>query len=187
VTGALGRELMAAGEPVGNVRAMVPVNLRRAVAPQLLGNRFGLVILSLPVGMHDGELRLREVKQRMDRLKSTPEAYVGMDLLRVLGRLPLDLEELGAAFFAKKSSLVLTNVPGPREPLHLGGVKIARVMFWVPQAARLGLGVSIFSYADQVTIGVIADAHVLPHPETMVSAIDDEMAALSAEKVAETG
>jgi hypothetical protein len=179
VAGALGRELAAAGEPVGNVRAMVPVNLRRAVAPQLLGNRFGLVILSLPVGMHDPELRLREVKRRMDRLKSTPEAYVGMDLLRVLGRLPLDLEELGAAFFAKKSSLVLTNVPGPREVLHLGGVKIARVMFWVPQAARLGLGISIFSYANQVTIGVIADAHVLPHPETMVSAIDDEMAALA--------
>ena len=178
VTGALGRELMAAGEPVGNVRAMVPVNLRRTAASELLGNRFGLVILALPVGMHDAGLRLHEVKRRMDELKSTPEAFVGMDLLRILGRLPVDLEELGAAFFAKKSSLVLTNVPGPREALHLGGVRISRVMFWVPQAARLGLGVSIFSYAGQVTIGIIADAHVLPHPETMITAIDDEMAAL---------
>lgn len=179
VTGALGQELVAAGEPVGNVRAMVPVNLRRAVASDLLGNRFGLVILALPVGIHDAALRLHEVKRRMDELKSTPEAFVGMDLLRILGRLPIDLEELGAAFFAKKSSLVLTNVPGPREALHLGGVKISRVMFWVPQAARLGLGVSIFSYAGQVTIGIIADAHVLRHPETMASAIDDEMAALA--------
>lgn len=178
VTGALGHELRAAGEPVGNVRAMVPVNLRRTAASDRLGNRFGLVILALPVGIHDAALRLHEVKRRMDELKSTPEAFVGMDLLRLLGRLPIDLEDLGAAFFAKKSSLVLTNVPGPREALHLGGVKIARVMFWVPQAARLGLGVSIFSYAGQVTIGIIADAHVLPHPETMVTAIDDEMAAL---------
>jgi hypothetical protein len=178
VTGALGQELMAAGEPVGNVRAMVPVNLRRAIAPDLLGNRFGLVILALPVGMQDPALRLHEVKRRMDELKSSPEAFVGMDLLRLLGRLPIDLEELGASFFAKKSSLVLTNVPGPREALHLGGVKISRVMFWVPQATRLGLGVSIFSYAGQVTIGIIADARVLPHPETMVTAIEEEMAAL---------
>jgi len=167
VSGALGRELIAAGEPVGDVRAMVPKN------------RLGLVILALPVGIRDARRRLREVTRRMNR-HAPHDAFIGMDLLRLLERLPLDLEELGAAFFAKKSSLVLTNVPGPREPVHLAGVGIARVMFWVPQAARLGLGVSIFSYAGQVTIGVISDEHVLRHPETIVSGINLEMAALAA-------
>ncbi len=116
----------------------------------------------------------------MDRLKASPEAFVGMGLLRVMGWLPRPLETLGASFFAKKTSLVLTNVPGPREPLHLGGVTISRIMFWVPQAARLGLGVSIFSYAGQVTMGVIADVHVLTRPESLARAMDAEMAALSA-------
>jgi diacylglycerol O-acyltransferase / wax synthase len=178
VSGALGRELDVLGESVSDVRAMVPVNLRRASNVEL-GNRFGLVILALPVGLRDPRLRLDEVKARMDGLKASPEAYVGMGLLRVMGWLPRPLEELGASFFAKKSSLVLTNVPGPREPLHLGGVTIARIMFWVPQAARLGLGVSIFSYAGQVTMGVIADTRVLARPESLVRAMDDEMAALS--------
>jgi hypothetical protein len=107
VTGALRKELMGAGEPVGNVRAMVPIDARRAIA-----------ILPLPVGIGDPSLRLHEVRRRMNALERAPEGFVGVGLLRILGRLPLDLGDRGAAFFAKQSSLVLTNVPGPRAALH---------------------------------------------------------------------
>jgi len=177
VAGAVGRHLRDEGEAAREVRAMVPVNLRRE-PPSTLGNRFGLVILALPVGAMDPRERLREVKRRMDRLKSTPEALVARGLLDVLGWLPLPLERLGASFFGKKASLVLTNVPGPRAVLHLGGVPIERIVFWVPQAARLGLGVSIFSYAGAVTMGVIADANVVKDPARIIDALHDEVDAL---------
>ena len=179
VAGALGRHLRSRGEPVEEIRAMVPVNLREHAATEL-GNRFGLVILALPVGVLDAGARLEEVKRRMNRLKSTPEAVVAMGLLGVLGHLPHRLEDLGSRFFANKASLVLTNVPGPREKLHLGGVPIERIVFWVPEAARLGLGVSIFSYAGAVTVGVIADARVAHDPEAIVAGLEAELEAFGA-------
>jgi hypothetical protein len=39
----------------------------------------------------------------------------------------------------------------------------------------MGLGVSIFSYAREVTIGVMSDAAVIRDPQVLVDAIDHEL------------
>ena len=74
---------------------------------------------------------------------------------------------------------MLTNVPGPREPLFLAGEPLERAMFWVPQSGRLGLGVSILSYAGQVMVGVASDAGLVPDPQSIVEAFEAELAALT--------
>jgi len=48
-------------------------------------------------------------------------------------------------------------------------------MFWVPQSARLGLGVSILSYAGQVRLGVATDAGLVPDPDTIIADFQEEM------------
>jgi diacylglycerol O-acyltransferase / wax synthase len=181
VAGALRRYLLQNGADVDGLelRAMVPVNLRGA-GELALGNRFGLVVLGLPIGVADPVARLAAVKRRMDRLKSTPEATVTMGILRAMGHAPRRVEGLGVAFFATKASLVLTNVPGPRAPLSIAGARITRLMFWVPQSGRMGLGVSIFSYAGEVTLGVMADAGIVPDPDALVADLHVELASLAA-------
>jgi diacylglycerol O-acyltransferase len=171
VAGALGRYLWRGGDNILGLHAMMPVNLRPKEAPTTLGNDFGLVVLALPVGIADPRERLLMVKRRMDQLKASPEALVAVGLLRAMGQAPRVVEDLGVAFFGMKASLVLTNVPGPRAKLHLDGVEIERLMFWVPQAAKMGLGVSIFSYAGKVTLGVIADTEVMADPTELVEDI----------------
>jgi diacylglycerol O-acyltransferase / wax synthase len=161
------------------IRAMVPVNLRRDGELEL-GNRFGLFVLGLPVGVAEPLGRLAAVKRSMDRLKSTPEAAVTMGILRAMGYAPRRIEGLGVSFFATKASLVLTNVPGPRTPLTLAGAHVTRLMFWVPQSGRMGLGISILSYAGEVTLGVMADAGIVPDPEALVADMHVELAALAA-------
>jgi hypothetical protein len=176
VAGALGTYLRDQGSHVRNVRAMVPVNLRApGSANTSPNNHFGLVVLALPVGIRAPEERLLEVKRRMDRLKGSPEAVVAHGLLRLMGSVPRKLLELGVAFFGMKASLVLTNVPGPRAPLHLDGALIERLMFWVPQAAKMGLGISIFSYAGNVTVGVLADAGIVPDPDRLVRSLTADL------------
>ncbi len=49
------------------------------------------------------------------------------------------------------------------------------MMFWVPQAAHLGLGVSILSYAGQVRLGVVTDVGLVPDPAALIEAFQDEM------------
>jgi diacylglycerol O-acyltransferase len=51
-------------------------------------------------------------------------------------------------------------------------------MFWVPQSARLGLGVSILSYAGQVRLGVATDSGLVPDPESIIDAFHEEMKAM---------
>jgi len=176
VAGALRGYLVGHGDDVAEVRAMVPVNLREgAAAGNGLGNHFGLVILGLPVGVADPVERVAETSRRMARLKASPEALVALGVLRAMGWAPPQLEDLGVAFFGKKASLVLTNLPGPREQLHLAGVPLTRLIFWVPQSARMGLGVSIFSYAHEVTLGVLTDTAVVPEPQVLVEALEHEL------------
>jgi WS/DGAT/MGAT family acyltransferase len=179
-TGALRRYLRARGDDVSGleIRAAVPVNLRPLDEAHKLGNQFGLVLAPLPVGIADPRRRLLETKRRMDELKSSMQPAVAFGMLNALGLAPPALQSVALDFFGAKSSLVLTNVPGPRQRLYLAGQRLERVMFWVPQSGRLGLGVSILSYAGEVMVGVVSDAGLIPDPQRIVAGFEAELARL---------
>ncbi len=176
MTGALRRYLIEQGfDPTGvNFRATVPVNLRRPEQAGELGNDFGLVFLSLPVGIADPFERLNELRRRMDAIKDSPEAIIALGVLSMLGTTPTQIADQVVNIFGMKSTLVATNVPGPRIPLYFAGSQIGKLVFWVPQSGRLGLGISIFSYNGEVTLGVAADAGLVTDPEGIVRGFEAE-------------
>jgi hypothetical protein len=47
-------------------------------------------------------------------------------------------------------------------------------MFWIPQSGKLGLGVSIMSYNNQVLLGIATDAGLVPDPQTIITGFHDE-------------
>lgn len=170
LTGGLKRYLARRGfepAPDVSVRAVVPVDLRQPHHADL-GNRFGMVFLALPVGLETPAEQFAEVKRRMDALKSGPQAVVVFGLLSAVGTIPAELQTRVVEFFGSKSTLVVTNVPGPDKQLYLAGQAITSLMFWVPQSGRLGLGVSILSYGGQVRVGVACDDRLVTDPETLV-------------------
>ena len=181
-TGALRRYMEKVGQPTVGVaiRASVPVNLRPPADGHKMGNAFGLVFLTLPIGIVDPVRRIRVIKQEMDELKRSPEALVSFGVLTLMGLAPVEVEQLGLRFFGSKATAVLTNVPGPREPLYLAGRRIDKVMFWVPQSGHLGLGISILSYAGGVMLGIATDAGLVPDPERIVESFEVEFEALRA-------
>ena len=187
VAGGLRGSLDVVGEAVEKVgvRAMLPVNLRAerptATDAGAAGNRFGLVYLDMPVDIATPRDRLAAVRERMARLKASPDALVSYGVLGAMGYLPPALHGLASDFFSSKASLVLTNVPGPMKALHLAGRRMGNFVFWVPHPGRLGLGVSILSYAGEVRIGVRADEAVVIDPADMASRIEAEAAALGVE------
>jgi len=181
VTGMLRRYVRSRGQAPEDLRAVVPVNLRplSEPIPRELGNRFGMVFLPLPLGLGEPLERLWELKRRMDRLKRSPEAAVMFGMLTAAGMAPTAVERMAVEVMRKKASLVLTNVPGPRRPVYLAGAKLSGVMFWVPMAGRLGLGLSIFSYSGHVTLGVAADASLVPEPRELVQGFEQELTAMA--------
>ena len=176
MSGALRRYLLARGERVDglNFRAIVPVDLRKPGTEEELGNKFGLVFLSLPVGIVDPTERLGELRRRMDGLKDTLEAPVAYGIVSTIGRLPQAMQDIVVDIFGLKGTAVMTNVIGPSKQLYLAGAPLESIMFWVPQSGHLGLGVSILSYNGQVWMGTATDAGLVPDPDAIIDAFHAE-------------
>lgn len=181
VAGALGEYLKTFGDDVAGqeIRAMVPVNLRPLDQAHKLGNRFGLVPLVLPIGVDNPIERVYEVRRRMAALKGSYQPLLAFSLLAVAGLLIKPAQDVMLNLFAKKTTAVMTNVPGPREKLKFCGSTLEQSLFWVPQSGDVGLGVSILSYGGGVQFGVITDSTLCPEPQRIIDEFVPEFAKLS--------
>ncbi len=169
--GAIGRYLADRGEdPTGKeIRAMVPVNLRPLEQAWQLGNRFGLVPLVLPIGIANPVERLFAVRARMNELKGSFQPVMAFGLLSVAGLMIKPVQHAMLNIFAKKTTAVMTNVPGPAEALKFCGSTVEKMMFWVPQSGDIGMGLSILTYAGRVQFGLITATDLCPDPETVIA------------------
>jgi WS/DGAT/MGAT family acyltransferase len=181
VAGAVGRHLREHGEDLGEVHALVPFNLRpldRPLPPEL-GNRFGLVLVELPVGIEDPVERLETVRRAMDEIKHGHEGPITLGILGMMGRTPQLVERRLIEYFSAKGSMVLTNVPGPRRRVSVVGTPVAGVLVWAPCSGSVGMSISIFSYAGRVTVGFLVDARLVPAPQTLADGFRAEVLALA--------
>lgn len=181
LTGALARYLADHGDHADEVHAMVPFNLRALDAPleEDLGNRFGLILLALPVGIDDPRRRLREVRARMQAIKDSHEGQMAYGVLAIMGLTPAGVESRLLDMFSAKASLVCTNVPGPRRAVTVDGVPIREVLVWAPTSGSIGLGVSIFSYRGHITTGFMSAESIIPDPGLLAREFELEVAALA--------
>ena len=104
----------------------------------------------------------------MESLKGSREAPVSLDILAAVGFSAQPLQDAMVGMIGAKATAVLTNVPGPPIPLFLAGQPIESLMFWVPQSGRLGLGISILSYANNICLGIATDAGLIPDPDEIM-------------------
>ena len=177
VAGALRRYLIARGDKVKKIelRAAIPVNIRKMGTEFELGNKFSLVFLALPIYIGDPVLRLKEVKKRMDHLKQSQDAFVAFMVLSALGISSANVAKTASNFFANKASTVMTNVPGPQEPLYFAGNRIENFIGWVPRTGRVGMGISVFSYSGNVVIGLVTDEGLVPDPDNILEHFEEEL------------
>ena len=189
LAGGLRRYLLAGGEVTRglDVRGVVPVNLRRPGEERRLGNRFGLLLVPLPLGLEDPLGRLLEVRRRIQAVKGSPEAVAVYALLWAAGFAPRPIFDLALGAFAARATAVVTNVVGPRAPIAIAGSRLRQAMFWVPSAGHLGLGVSLLSYAGSVWLAVQSDAGIVPDPGQIVEGFGEELGALLALAGGEAG
>ena len=181
VAGAIGGYLRSLGDDTTGqeIRAMIPVNLRPMEEAWKLGNRFGLVPLVLPIGVANPVERVYEVRKRMAALKGSTQPLLAFAMLAVAGLMIKPAQDALLNLFGRKTTAVMTNVPGPKEPLTLCGSHVTQCMFWVPQSGDIGLGISILSYGGGVQFGVITDTALCPDPQLIIDAFAPEFEQLS--------
>jgi WS/DGAT/MGAT family acyltransferase len=177
VSGGLRHYLRARGRPVVDIDAIVQYNLMSldGPVPSTLGNKFGPVSLRLPVGASGSYRRLVDVHRRMDESKRPIEAAV---LVGPLNDARPVLRWIADLFSAKRTA-VMTIARGPREPVYFAGSRLGTALVWVPASGHEALSVSIFSYRDEVTVGLIVDEALVADPDEIVTELEQELDALS--------
>jgi WS/DGAT/MGAT family acyltransferase len=181
VAGAIGQYLKAHGDSVEGkeIRAMVPVNLRPMSQAYQLGNQFGLAPVVLPIGLDNPLARVFEVRRRMSELKGSMQPLMTFALLAIAGMVVKPAQDAMLNLFSKKTTAVMTNVPGPREKLKFCGATLEQPLVWVPQSGTVGLGVSILSYGGGVQFGIISDTTLCPDPQAIIDQFEPEFAKLT--------
>lgn len=168
--GAIGEYLAGRGDDPADkqIRVMVPVNLRPLDKAWQLGNRFGLAPLVLPIGIANPVERVFAVRARMAELKGSYQPLLAFGVLAVSGLFIKPVQDAVTGMFAKKTTAVMTNVPGPLEPLKFCGATLRQTMFWVPASGEIGVGVSILSYGGGVQFALITDQALCPDPQQVI-------------------
>ncbi|MFC4119816.1 WS/DGAT/MGAT family O-acyltransferase [Nonomuraea zeae] len=184
ISGAFRRLLVQRGEDPDPqaVRSLVPVNVRARGEEGIYENRVSCMLPFLPVHLADPVERLRAVHEHLAELKAAMEAQAGEAMTTLAAHEPFPpvnwALRLAARLPQRSVVTVTTNVPGPRQPLYLLGRRTLEILPYVPIAARLRTGVSIFTYCDQVAFGVTGDYDSAPEVSQLADAIGAELQAL---------
>ena len=185
VAGALRAWLLTRGESVSSftsVRAMVPVSIRGGTPDAALGNQVAAYLVDLPVGEPSAVMRLHQVSYRMKAHKETGQAVGAEALVGLAGFAPPTLHSLGARVASGLSkrwfNLVVTNVPGPQQPLYAGGARMLSAFPVVPLAKGQAVSIGLTSYDGGVYYGLNADRDAMPDVGVLAQCIEDSLAEL---------
>ena len=80
-------------------------------------------------------------------------------------------------------NLIISNVPGPREPLYWDGARMQGMYpLSVPQQGQ-ALNITVVSYAGQLNFGLTGCRRRLPHLQHMLTYLEDSLSELETAKV----
>ena len=138
----------------------------------------GAVLVTLPVGAPAWERRVQLVRDRMHRLKTSHDGE-GVALARdALDHVPAPgLRAARLLSIQRMANLVVTNVPGPRQPMYFLGSEVKTIVPVVPLGPNMGIGVAVTSYRDDLTIGIFADPDLCPDISAFAAALDAQFEA----------
>jgi diacylglycerol O-acyltransferase len=159
-----------------SLRTLVPVSVRGADAMGVSDNRVSLMLTLLPVDVADPLQRLRAVHQRLTVAKSSGQRQAGSILMWATNLIPFPVTAWTMRLLSRLPQrsvvTVVTNVPGPRQPLTVMGHKVLRLLPVPPIAAGFRTGIAIFSYADELAFGLLVDFDAAPDVHELATGIE---------------
>jgi WS/DGAT/MGAT family acyltransferase len=160
---ALGRYLRRADECHPWLRVLMPVNTRTGDADEL-GNQMSGLFVELPVGERDPVVVLGEVARQTQQHKLAAHVEPIDAMVRTSRLAPAPLRDMIAWLLSRPQAFnaVLSNIPGPKDPLYLLGRRVQAAYPAVPLAQGHGLSVGVLSYCGSLHVGLYADAEIVP-------------------------
>jgi diacylglycerol O-acyltransferase len=173
--------------PDGPLVSMIPVSVRTGEEAERWTNRVSAIFASLPVDEPEPLERVRRVHEAMVEAKQLFDAVPAETLTDFTQFPPPAVFALAMRTATRLSgrygtpvNLVISNVPGPREPLYVAGAKL---LHYYPVSTIVdgqGLNVTVQSYLDTLDFGLVSCRELVPDLWDMVDAMVDEVGVLAA-------
>lgn len=180
-SGALRRYLLENDAlPAESLTAMVPVSLRADDSAG--GNAVGAVLTSLASDSGDPSDRLARIRESMGIAKDSIRGLSNVQRLAVsaANMLPTPVVSLlgGGEGLRPPFNLIISNIPGPRQPLYFNGARLQGVYpASIPYHGQ-ALNITITSYVDNLEIGLTGCRRRVPHLQRLLVHLEDALAEL---------
>src|SRR4051812_24939403 len=183
------RFLAERGEEPLRLKTMVPVNVRSSGEKGDYGNRISFMFVDLPCDEPNAVRRLMDVHLATSERKDADEPAAADRLLRSIVYLPHTVQQQASRLIAspRTFNLVVSNIPGPREPLYMCGCELQRAYPVVPLADRHALSIGITTIGERACFGLYCDRESLPDADALATEIDHSIDELLARCVEEAG
>jgi diacylglycerol O-acyltransferase len=160
------------GAPDVPLVAAIPVSLRGPDEPEKYGNRISAFLVHLPVHLADPLEQLLAVR---DDAMSARRLHTRLGLAalgewaefassRLLGSAARFYSNYALASRHRPlHNLVISNVRGPATALYVAGAKLCAVHPLGPLMDGAGMNITVVSYVDSISFGILACEHSVPH------------------------
>jgi WS/DGAT/MGAT family acyltransferase len=194
ISGALRTWLLTRGEAVHSattVRAMVPVSVYDTDDATRLGNRVAACFVDLPVGEPSASMRLHQIAFAMRQQMEGGQAVGAESLAGLAGFASPTLHSLGArlgmAMSRRLFNVIITNVPGPQQPLYAGDALMLSTYPVMPLARWQAVSIGLTSYDGGVYFGLNGDRAAMPDLDVLGLCLVDSLAELVESRDASRG
>ncbi|WP_418315948.1 WS/DGAT/MGAT family O-acyltransferase [Piscinibacter sakaiensis] len=155
--------------PERSLVAGVPISLR-AADDSRNNNQVSMTLVDLASELADPWQRLAAITGSTRRMKGEigrfgkllPQDFPSLGAPWLLGGLAAMFGRTGLAGKLRIANLVISNVPGPQQPMYLAGAKLS-VMYPLSIVVHgIGLNITVQSYLGQLCVGLLACRRALP-------------------------
>lgn len=167
----------------GPLVCTLPVNFRPPPEEDdLVGNQVGTGYMWVPCDIEDPMARLQASHEAAQTMKSYLAATSDVNISRVMQLFPpLYARALAWLFDSTRGrvnlagNLVLSNVAGPRELLKIGKATVVNWLSIGHVSGGSGLNITVWSYAGNFNVCIMADAEVVPDGWALMDCISDAL------------
>jgi diacylglycerol O-acyltransferase len=156
--------------------AMVPASLRTDDSTE--GNQITMILANLATHVEDPLERLEIIRRSVQNSKQRFSRMTSSEILiysaLVYGPAGLNIAS-GMLPKRQAFNLVISNVPGPREPLYWNGAKLDALYPASIVMDGQALNITMTSYLDKLEVGLIACRNSIPKMQSLLTHLEDEI------------
>jgi diacylglycerol O-acyltransferase / wax synthase len=154
------------------LKVSVAASVRAPASASQAGNLVGILLVPVPVGEEDPIRRLEQIaRATADRKRLPPYQPAARFLQRWMIR---------AMNRQRRINLLMSNLPGPPQPLYFAGAKILEVFQIGVVQGNVAVQVGALSYAGQLNLDIVADANLVPDLTVFANGMTEDLERLGA-------